>query len=97
VKKKKELEELEFTDIREAFLFDVFNVKDEEGRNVYKRCVESIAKALGEDKLSWHERQRMKLILQFIDKLTPRTIGMLANDGELAPIKIIMQKNDDKL
>jgi hypothetical protein len=97
VKKNKNLEELEFTDIREAFLFEVFNVKDGNGINVYKRCVESIAKALSEDKLNWHERQRIKLILQFIDKLTPRTIGMLANDGELAPIKIIMQKNDDKL
>jgi hypothetical protein len=97
VKKNKKFEELESTDIREAFLFEVFNVKDENGVNVYKKCVESLAKDLADDKLNWHKRQRIKLILQFIDKLTPRTIGMLAGESEPTPIKIIMQKNDDKL
>ncbi|MDR3124379.1 MAG: hypothetical protein LBU10_00640 [Endomicrobium sp.] len=92
MKKFKELQDLKFDTIREVFVFDVFSIKDESGKNGYTRCVENVHKALTKKKLNWHERQRIKIILQFIDRLTPKAISMLTSDDN--PVKIMMCEYD---
>jgi hypothetical protein len=92
MKKVEELKELEFDKIREEFIFDVFSIKDESGRNGYIQCVENVHKALTKEKLSWDEKQRIKLILELIDRLTPKAISMLKSDD--SPIKIMMCEYD---
>jgi hypothetical protein len=69
---------IEYKKLREAFTVDVLRKTNSIGEYVYK-AIENVSKVFADKNASFNQRRHAEMIIDFINKLTSKSIEFLAN------------------
>ncbi|MDR1941405.1 MAG: hypothetical protein LBQ47_03680 [Endomicrobium sp.] len=83
---------IEYKKLREAFTVDVLRKTNSIGEYVYNKAIENVSEVIADKNASFNKRRHAEMIIDFINKLTPKSMEFLSN-GNSPSINVVLGKD----